>query len=184
MSYNKTNLVRRTQVDFKNHVHTVMEHKFDDSKYGTVRIDDFKRPDSSTCSIKFINAGGILAVTGDYGNWIFCREFHPSADGYVLDHYWYEELRTLSCQEAEEFDEKVAVSQINEYLNEHDDLSDEEVEFWERLIDSCGSEYEFIAEVMDRPSCVEAEAIPRGKRPNFGIEAIFDAFDEICMQIS
>jgi len=41
----------------------------------------FQVGDSSTNYIQFINTDRVLTVTGDFGNWVFCRPFVPSPDG-------------------------------------------------------------------------------------------------------
>ena len=40
----------------------------------------------------------LCVVTGDVGNWMFCREFHPSSKGHVSDYYWVEKLQMSSSQ--------------------------------------------------------------------------------------
>lgn len=49
--------------------------------------------------IKFINTNGILLITGCCGVWTFNREFHPSKDGYVVEHYWLEKLKECGNQQ-------------------------------------------------------------------------------------
>lgn len=99
---------KRTDVDFSKHVLNI-------SKNDLVTIYDFAIPGTYSRSIKFINTCGIMTVTGDYGNWVFCREFHPDKDG-VSDGYWVEKLRILSCQDPYEFDTDTAREQIQELL--------------------------------------------------------------------
>ena len=148
---------RRTQVDFSKHVHTVLEQELENGQ--SIRIDELKKPDCFSQSVRFTNTGGVCVVTGDYGNWILCREFHPSEEGYVSDGYWCEKLGMMSGQDPSEFSEEQAVSEINEYLNENDgDMDSDEIDFWERLRESgCESEYEFIAQAMNRPSSIVAK---------------------------
>lgn len=110
---------KRTETDFSKHVLKVVKNDL-------VTIYDFAIPDTYSRSIKFINTCGIMAVTGDYGNWIFCREFHPDKEG-VSDSYWVEKLRILSCQDPYEFDSKTAQEQIQDLLGFHGmNLSDED----------------------------------------------------------
>lgn len=45
------------------------------TRYPGVLIHDFRIPDKYTTAITFINTRGIMAVTGDFGNWIFTRNF-------------------------------------------------------------------------------------------------------------
>ena len=73
---------KRTDVDFSKHDLTIIKRE-------NYLLHDLKSPDFDyTERVKFINIEGVLVVTGDYGNWIFCREFHPSSQGYVSDNYW------------------------------------------------------------------------------------------------
>lgn len=68
----------RTGIDFSKHELIIKET--DD-----VTIHWLKIPNSIKKNIKFTNIEGNLVVTGDFGNWIFCRNFIPSGDGYVSD---------------------------------------------------------------------------------------------------
>lgn len=69
-------------------------------------------------SIRFTNAFGAMTVTGDYGNWVFCREFYPNAiDAGVNEQYWLEKLRTYSEQDPYEFDEEETRKEIKSWLD-------------------------------------------------------------------
>lgn len=82
---NKTG--RRTKVDFSSHELKITSLSGEGSKY------ELKKPDTIIHSVVFFVLGGITAVTGDFGNWIFCREFHPNISGEnVSDRYWVEKL--------------------------------------------------------------------------------------------
>lgn len=64
------------------------------------------------------------------------------------------------------------------------DLSEEEREWLCDLSDASDEgEYNYIAKAMDRPSSFDAENIPHGKRTDYQLEAVFDAFDEICKRL-
>ena len=106
---------KRTDIDFSKH--EVIITKLDNVVEPCV-IHYLKLPDTRMNSIKFINCGGVLSVTGDYGNWIFCREFHPSEKEYVSGSYWEEKLRIASCQDPYEYDEDATVAEINRLLAE------------------------------------------------------------------
>ena len=69
---------KRTEVDFSKHVVEI-------TKQEGLFVCYIRVPGTITNSVKFINTNDIMAVTGDFGNWIFCREFHPSATGGVSD---------------------------------------------------------------------------------------------------
>jgi len=167
--------MKRTQIDFSKHI-------VDVTKNGTIVIYHIHQPepDTYTNSVKFINTSGIMAVTGDFGNWIFCREFHPSQEK-VCDSYWCEKLSISSSQDPYEFDSDTAKEEIDEMLETDKNLSKEEKEWLMNLYDEADQgEYSYIAKAMDRPSSFESECIPRGKNTKKWLLAIFDAFDEIC----
>jgi hypothetical protein len=168
---------KRTDVDFSNHVLTITRSK-------DYLVYNFAIPGTRTKSIRFINTHGIMAVTGDYGNWIFCREFHRSSEG-VSDMYWVEKLKIASTQDPYNFDSEAAVKEIEELLENPDhEFSDQEKDWLERLkVAAKDGEYSYIAEAMDRPGSFEAEMIPRGKVYNSWLPIIFDAFDEICQRV-
>ena len=96
----------RTKIDFSKHKYSVSRP--DDN----VAIYQLKIPGTRMHQFTFINACGILAVTGDYGNWIFCREFHPASKGFVSDYYWLEKLEAGSCQDGKEFDSARTIKEL------------------------------------------------------------------------
>ena len=106
---------KRTEIDFSKHEVIVQKNDL-------VSIYYLKKPNTVIDSIKYINCEGIMSVTGDYGNWIFCREFHPNERGGVSDGYWIEKLKIASSQEPLEFDkestEKELLQRLEDYKNE------------------------------------------------------------------
>ena len=152
----------------------------------TTDIDIFRfaKPDTVTEGMTFVNAEGIMSVTGDWGNWIFCRMFFPSATGYVSDSYWCEKLRIASKQDSHSHDKDTAIKEIDELLNDpENEWTEDEKEFWEELKETAGSEYEWIACIMNKPSSIDVESLPRGKHLDYWLAAIFDGFDEICRRM-
>ena len=61
-----------------------------------------------------------MAVTGDIGNWIFCREFHPKAgkNNYASRSYMDEKLRISSEQKSEKYDSEEALKEISKFKEE------------------------------------------------------------------
>src|SRR4030042_6319497 len=170
--------MKRTDVDFSQHELLIEENKNNGMLNMTIHY--LKKPNTITDSVKFINTNDVLAVTGDYGNWIFCREFVPSANGKASGGYWAEKLSIASTQNAYKFSEEVAKSEIDELLKEHE-LSDEEKEWLDELREEADQgEYAYIAKAMDRPYTFETELIPKGKEMDFWFKVVLDAFDEIC----
>lgn len=111
---------QRTDTDFS-------EHEITESHSDNAKIWKFKKPGTRVFSITFINSNGIMAVTGDAGNWIFCREFHPGGEG-VSDGYWCEKLEISSKQKSEVFspsETKEAIKEeIKRYLIEDCDIDE------------------------------------------------------------
>jgi len=176
---NKTeSLGKRTGVDFG-------QHELRVTKTGDLLIHDLKKPDTGIHRVKFINIENVLVVTDDFGNWIFCREFHPSKDGSVSDKYWCEKLQNSSTQNPYVFDADTAKEEIKEILEEDDgSLSEEEKEWLAELSDEADEgEYSYIAKAMDHPSSFDTENIPQGKKTNYWLLVVFDAFDEICKRL-
>lgn len=175
----------RTGIDFS-------EHELHITEQDGLLIHHLKKPNTYYECIKFINTNGIMAVTGDFGNWIFCREFHPSSEGGVSDMYWLEKLKIASSQEGEEFDSEATRKEIEdgidhileEYGYEGDTLK-EAKEYYEYLLNYVDeSEWYYEANAyMDRPGFIDAEDVPNVKKTKIWLEIIFDGFDEICRRM-
>lgn len=155
------------------------------TKNDAVLIHDLKKPDTAHGRIQFINICGIMAVTGDYGNWIFCREFHPSKDNYVSQRYWLEKLQIASCQKPVNYDADETTKIINERLSK-EDLEEDEREWLE---DCLGHVYEgefwYTSWMIDnKPKWMDNEGLPIGEKINPWLEVIFDGFNEICRRMS
>lgn len=174
---------KRTKIDFSKH--EVLTKQTDE-----VLIHHLKIPDTNYNNIKYINCGGVLAVTGDYGNWIFCREFHPSKDGYVSDGYWHEKLKILSTQEAMDFDGEATKTALQEKLNEYkeengEDADEDVIEYYEECMNKCDEhelDYTHFA-YREQPQGMDYEDVILLKDYNFWLKAVFDGFDEICRRI-
>jgi hypothetical protein len=169
---------RRTDVNFDKHELTVIDTN-------DVLIHKFKKSNTICCSITFINTQGIMAVTGDYGNWIFCREFHPSAEGFVSDSYWCEKLRISSTQKISDYDSEDTRKEMEKMIsNEDENLDEEDREYLKSLldyVDECEERYLVYAH-DNLPKNRDHEFVPYIKKLNPWLEVIFDAFDEICQR--
>lgn len=170
---------RRTNVDWSKH--EVIEIKNDN-----VLIHHIKLPNSYVNSVRFINTCGIMAVNGDFGNWIFCREFHPSAEGYVSSGYWDEKLEINSQQDAKKFDPDATLEQIKEFKESFEEsygreMNEDEKEWVENLIYSAHDESGYIyTAYRENPGTIDFESVPFAKVRHFWLNAVYDAFDEIC----
>lgn len=170
-------MTRRTDYDFSRH-----EIKVTD-KDG-VLIHYFARPNTIHGSIKFINIEGIMVVTGDFGNWVFCRGFRPSPDGFVSDSYWVEKLRISSTQQPKEYDPDGTKEEIEKCLKE-DDIDEADKEYLNDLFNyvyECEERYMVYA-YDNLPKGRDHEYIPLRKKLNPQLEVVFDAFDEICQKV-
>lgn len=174
---------RRTNIDWSKH--EVIEIKEEHSL-----IHKIKMPGTSTNSVIFINSCGILAVTGDFGNWIFCREFHPAAAGGVSDSYWMEKMRIASCQEPGKYNSELTEKMLKEETKEVEeewDNGERKDEYLAHLKDGLellDDELDYMYHVYrDRPGFMDFEGVIFEKTTGYWIDAIFDAFEEICLRM-
>jgi len=183
----------RTGVDFSKHVHRIEIFKSETNPKNEIRIDHFQIGDSNQQYIQFINTNSTLTITGDYGNWVFCRPFIPSEDGYVSDGYWLEKASIASTQEATKYDpeqtaeaiQKLIGGELEEIGYEEENL--EKLKDWfVNLLEYTDDELEYTHEAyrgFSRPDIIDYDYIPFVKETNIWLQIIFDAFDEICTRI-
>jgi len=172
----------RTSVDFS-------EHELHVTKTDEILIHHLKKPNTIIRNVKFINTQGIMAVTGDYGNWIFCREFRPSAGGSVSDGYWVEKLTIRSTQQGRLFsteDTREVIQagldgELEEYGYEGDKLLLAK-KFYEELLEHVDLfEHEYLAFAHNSlPDFMDHESVPFQQVVHPWLKAVFDAFEEIC----
>jgi hypothetical protein len=174
---------KRTNVDFS-------KHEVITTQVEGLLVHHFKRPDTFTHSIKYINTNGILAVTGDYGNWIFCREFHPGPNEFVSDQYWFEKLKINSCQVAFTYSPEETEKAIQDRLNELEEWGfkgnelEEMTTYYENCLEYLSDEYMYVAEAFKYPKFADhSSAMIFCKAVNPWLEVVFDGFDEICRRI-
>lgn len=180
--------VKRTGVDFSKHELkiTQLSGKTGNASSLEGAIYDLKVPGTVQDRVRFMNIGGIMAVNGDYGNWIFCREFYPTKDGRVDDNYWCEKLRIASTQEPEEYDKEATRKEIEERLAE-EDVCEEEREYFEELLEMWVDETEEVylmnAHGSIMPNSMDHEGVPHCKKVKNWLKAVFDAFEEVCSRM-
>jgi len=176
---------KRTTVNFD-------DHELNISKSEGLLIHDLKKPDSLMCRIKFVNIEGALIVLGDYGHWMFCREFHPSPDGHVDDHYWIEKLEMYSTQKAREYDSEATFKELENGINgglEEYGYTDDDLEVMKEYYKNCqmysDTEWEYVAFAHgdDKPSLIEHDQVPFVQRTKQWLLIVFDGFDEICRRL-
>lgn len=174
---------KRTGIDFSEHELIVTE------KDGLL-IHHLKKPNTNWDNIKYINTNDIMAVTGDYGNWIFCREFHPSAKGYVSEGYWHEKLSIASTQDAMDFDGEATKEAIQEKINEYkeengEDAKEEVIEYYQECINKCNEhelDYTHFA-YREQPDGMDYDDVILIKDYKIWLKTVFDGFDEICRRM-
>lgn len=166
---------RRTGLEFESHqLFTV------DVEGATSYI--LKKPGTEYDCLKFINTNGIMAVTGDYGNWIFCREFKPAHNAKVSDQYWIEKLTISSTQKPYEFSQDETRAEIEALLLE-DDLTEEETEYLQcclEKVDEGKFDYEFFAYRENVGRFQDYESVPLVEKPKHWLLVVFDAWEEVC----
>lgn len=171
----------RTDLDFSKHELKVTKIGDKDSIF-TLQISN-----SNYNRFVFIVTEGITAVTGDYFNWIFSREFDPHREIYVLDHYWAEKLRLASNQKSHEFSAEETEKIINEQLENAEDygLDGESIEY----LNECKNtllygEFEYTTYAYNNyPKNWDSEMVPFGKVIELQLLYVFDAFEEIIKRL-
>lgn len=180
---------KRSSVDWSKHEFKIWKDK-------RVTIFSLEQPHTTDRRVTFINhkygVDSGLTVTGDYGNWVFCREFHPSSDGYVSDDYWLEKLSIGSCQKPGEYDSKKTVQRIKEFykdrVSEKSYYSKEdwfELKEWVRsllMYSDDEVEYTYYA-YREKPDFIEYESVPFVKDIKIQLKIVFDAFEEMCRRM-
>lgn len=179
---------KRTRIDFSKHEHRREIFKSED---GNEIIVDHLQIGRNHCGyFKFTNSNNHLSVTGDYGNWIFCRPFIPHPEDTAEVYYWTEKLEIHSIQKPMSFDSDKTTIEINELIEtgledygyEGDDL-EEAKEWFTELLEYVDEEREYINQAYysgTMPSFLESELIPHSEVVNPRLNYIFDAFEEIC----
>jgi len=181
---------KRTGIDFSKHIHTVEEYVCGEK---IIRVDHFKIPDTRMNYIQFINTDETMSVTGDFGNWIFCRPFIPSVKSGVSDSYWLEKLEIASEQRFDRLNFDAIEKEIQELIDaglEEYGYKGEELEqakeWYTELLSECDDKLSYLAKAYrdcDRPDFIDSEQIPYTVEVPTWLYIIFDAFDEICRRI-
>jgi len=181
----ETKTRKRTSIDFSEHELIVKETE-------DITIHWLKKPGSIHQNIKFTNIEGNLVVTGDLGNWIFCRNFVPSEEGFVSDGYWCEKLSIHSEQTGYTFDEELTKeelkSQINGGLEEYGYTGDE-LDKMKEYMEGCLYNVEEAMDVYrgyaydNLPSFCDYDDVVFIKDTKQYLKIIFDGFEEICERL-
>lgn len=173
---------KRTGIDFSKHELKITETE-------GLLVHHLKKAGTSCDNIRFINTNGILAVTGDYGNWIFCREFHPAADADgACDYYWTQKLKIASTQQPYEWDEE---GTRRDLLKEIEELKADKkanargIKYYQDCLrNMCGSKEQYTQFAYENlPDHWDYESIICRDRLKYWLQAVYDGFDEICRRM-
>jgi len=169
---------------------TFKNHQFVEIKSEHAIIHKFYQPGTNCYGVTFINSCGILAVTGDLGNWIFCREFIPvpTKQG-IDDHYWIQKLQISSEQRGRQFSNDLTRKAIIEAKSELSEVFEDKHEAV-RYYDSClwaldnmdDSQYQNHA-YGELPSGWDFESVIYKEETIPQLEYVFDAFDAMCIKM-
>lgn len=98
--------------------HELRKEILGDPTVNSHSVFELKVPNTRMNQVTFINAEGVCAVTGDYGNWIFCRTFNPETNCYMEPSYMAEKARIASNQSTHQFDYKGTIQEIKDKITE------------------------------------------------------------------
>lgn len=181
-----------TDVDFSKHEVIIKKDEL-------TTVHTLSLKDSCLYRVNFINVMDKLLVTGDLGNYVFCRSFIPSKEGYVSPYYWLEKLRILSEQDGEDWDSKGTREKLKEDMQEYIDYTydgyydfdleeneeDETIEYYKRCIELTEEPecyYDAYA-YGEYPCCWDGEDVVKVMKIKSRLQIIFDAFNEICNRL-
>lgn len=177
-----------SEFDFSNHNLKVEEYEH--ITIHTLQLSET----SSRLKVRFMNIPSHLIIDGDFGSWMFCRNFYPNGryDDYCQPSYWMEKLRMDSSQDPAKFDkdetEKELLEGINggleEYGYEGDKLK-EAIEFFDDLLQFyLDDEIEYQYQAFRKlPYFMDCEQIPYVRTAPIQLLIVFDAFNEICNRL-
>ena len=170
----------RTKIDFS-------KHELKITQFDWVLIHEFKKPDTTNHMLVFINTCGVMTVTGDFGNWVFCREFHPSASGgCVNEGYWDEKLEISSVQKSDIYDVEGTIKEIVRFKENFKDnygrkMNEDELHWFQNLLNIADDTYGYAyVAYRETPEAIDYECIPCKQKRHFWLDVVYDGFDAIC----
>lgn len=187
---NKKHREKMSDWDFSEHTHK--RETFTSEEGNTITIDHLRKGNSSMGYVRFVNDDYGLSVFGDFGNWIFCRPFLPSEEGYVSVPYWNEKLKISSSQDHAKYDAEETEKEIKELIEnglEDYGYSGEDLakakEWFKDLLPYTEDEIEYLYRAYrsnDCP-CDDLDYVPYVKKGSCRLLIVFDAFNEICNRL-
>lgn len=185
-------MAKRTDIDFSKH------------KYERLNLNDVTGScpaticslhlDSEYHKVVLITANGITSVTGDFGNWVFNREFVP--DSRCSDFpgaYWASKLSSYSGQSGYVYDGDKTEERIKYLLSKEGqeefgrEWAEDEKEYLENCFRYTDSEQEYVNAAFHTRTgwfARDSDHVPYEERLNPWLEAIFDAIEEMCRRES
>lgn len=189
--------MNRTGIDFSKHNYTV--EKYTNAANKEIRVDRLQIDNDQCLMIQFMNTDENLIVTGDFGDWIFCRPFIPSAQGMVSDSYWLEKLQIANSnmeikpnynwEEIKQcIEEKIAEIKDDLETEIEEDSKNELKEYLEELHElynkaDYGDFLEYLHYAYRETRHLDSEWVTNYKNIPGQLLLVFDAFDEICRRI-
>lgn len=180
-----TEYKKRIQYDvFDKHSLIISELKDSLYKY---TVYDLSLGASSVSRVKFTVGGGHTLVTGDYGTYVFEREFHPHPKGSVSEDYWIGKIP--SNMNSMEYSSKVTmelISDLSKNISEYGYDEDKMGKIVSALLEATNyveNEHDYYHHILydsDLYSLLDAEDVPWGKDYNHRMDYIFDAFEKMC----
>ena len=177
-------------IDWSKHQFTEFKCPVDDKN--NLFIYQLKIPTTDCEMVKFVNFDGVCTVTGDYGNWVFNREFHPKAKNYQAFHYFKEKLESSSCQKVGVYDSEETLNDLLEELKNYCDenkvdpenTDDEYVEYLNSCISNVDDELDYTyTAYRTHPSFMDSESVIFRKKPLDWFSIIYEAFHEMCERL-
>ena len=161
-----------------------------------IRVDHFKRQDSIVGYVKFVNClcdYPNMTVTGDFGNWSFCRNFIPSPEATKISQgYWIEKASIHSSQDFNKLDMNMIQEDIYDLIDGglvEWDLDEEDhkhtLDWFRSLLEYAyeDNDFEYRAKAfldVYRPKCIDYDDIPLHTSIPPQLLCVFDAFELIC----
>jgi hypothetical protein len=177
---------KRTGVDFSKHELYITETD-------EITIHHLKKPDSVIYNVKFSNIKDHLIVTGDLGNWIFCRNFIPINDSeQISDGYWCEKIQISSTQDPYVFDNESTKKELEELIEsglEEQGYSEDRLEQMKEYYSDCLDHVNESKEIyqafayQNYPSFMDYDQVVYRKDVHPQLKVVFDAFEEICNRL-
>lgn len=171
---------KRTELDFSKHILTHRVYTCFEPNSNDINVWTLQLPQSSVHKFVFTNANGKMTVSGDYGTWVFEREFHPTSEGTVYDDYWIGKLinKNLSYDRDETIKElQYALDEgLEDYGYEGNELKRLK-KIYTELLTYTDDELEYKYKAFRE---ADASDIPYVESIHPRINYILDAFCEMC----